>query len=216
MPPTVVRPIPRDPLNAQQFRTQRADLPEDLWQPLYDRANVAITVPSQVTFFSTPRGQSATLITGVAAGAAKTKSYRDTNMETSNVVPTKMFKFVGISIGFVHQVRNAPGNASDRSLVLDGGYIQFRIVDKDILFLPLLSLPVINPIAAIATTANATTINGDNPGGGQGVPMYRLPINITLNPYENFTVSFNFDTTITLADELDMYCVLQGFQRRPT
>lgn len=27
----------RDPMNAQPFRTQRPESPEDLWQPLYDR-----------------------------------------------------------------------------------------------------------------------------------------------------------------------------------
>lgn len=125
-------------------------------------------------------------------------------------------KFVGIALGFVNNTRGAAGNASDRSLVLDGGYLQFRIVDKDLLFVPLLLLPVINPFAAISTTANNTTINGDNPGGGQGVPMFPLPINITLNPYENFTCAFNFDGTITLAASLDAYVFLLGYQRRPT
>ena len=45
-------PIARmnDPLNAQGFRTQRAEMPEDLWQPLYDRVNVATTVPATLGF----------------------------------------------------------------------------------------------------------------------------------------------------------------------
>ena len=89
-----------DPLKAQPFRTQRSELPEDLWQPLYDRANIATTVPSSVAFFSTARGQSATLITGASA-ASKTKTYRDTNLDQPGVVPTKMFKFVGISWAIV-------------------------------------------------------------------------------------------------------------------
>lgn len=80
----------RDPLAAQGFRTQRAEFPEDLWQPLYDRANYAAAGQSSLSFFSVPRGQSATLIT-LATAAAKIKTYRDTNMENSNVVPTKMF-----------------------------------------------------------------------------------------------------------------------------
>jgi hypothetical protein len=28
-----------DPMKSQQYRTQRSELPEDLWQPLYDRVN---------------------------------------------------------------------------------------------------------------------------------------------------------------------------------
>jgi len=208
--------VKNDPLRAQGFRTQRSDSPEDLWQPLYDRANVSTAVPSSVAFFATARGQSATLITGTAAAASKSKTYRDTNMENANVVPTKMFKFVGISIGLVPWAKTASTNAADRELVMEGGYLQFRIVDKDILFLPLIAVPVINPIAAMSTTANATSIMASNTGGGQGISMYKLPIPITLNPYENFTVQFVFDGTITLSNTLDMYCMLQGFQRRPT
>jgi hypothetical protein len=34
--------VPADPLQAQGFRTQRAELPEDLWQPLYDRKLYAV------------------------------------------------------------------------------------------------------------------------------------------------------------------------------
>lgn len=204
-----------DPLNAQSFRTQRAEMPEDLWQPLYDRANIAASVPSNIGFFSTPRGQSATLITGTTAGT-KVKSYRDTNMESSNVVPTKLFKFVGISIAFIHSVRQAVGNGADRDLIRDGGYVQFRIVDKDLLYIPILAVPELNPVAAVATSANNSTMFATAGGGGHGVPMYKLPIQITLNPYENFTFGLNFDGTITLANTLDIYVLLQGYMRRPT
>jgi len=85
--------VPADPLKAQGYRTQRAELPEDLWQPLYDSVNYPAAGSSQLSYFSIPRGQSATLITAGAA-AAKTKTYRDTNMENANVVPTKMFEIL--------------------------------------------------------------------------------------------------------------------------
>lgn len=206
-----------DPLKAQQYRTQRAENPEDLWQPLYDRVNVAATttVATPISFFGTPKGQSATLITGTAAAAAKSKTYRDTNMENSGVVPTKLFKFTGISLAFVHRYRsgaNSDGNAADRAMILDGGYLQVRIVDKDLLFLPLLAIPVLDPIAGVSGTSNFAT----NPGGGAGVAMYKLPIPITLNPFENFSVTMNFDGTITTSYSVDMYVFLQGFMRRPT
>lgn len=209
--------IGNDPLNAQKYRTQRSESPEDLWQPLYDRVNVALTttVSSQVSFFGTPKGQSASLIVGTAAAAAKTKTYRDTNMESSSVVPTKMFKFTGISLAFVHRYASgalSDGNAADRGTILTGGYLQVRIVDKDILFLPLLAIPVLDPIAGVTGTSNFAT----NPGGGNGVAMYKLPIPITLNPFENFSVTMNFDGTLTTSYSVDMYVFLQGFMRRPT
>ncbi len=209
-----------DPLQAKQYRTQKPENPEDLSQPLYDRANIATTPASQITFFSTPKGQAATLIVGTVT-SSKTKSFRDTNMETAGVIPTKLYKFYGISLGFVHATAISgtaaqTTMANDRETIMNGGYLQVRFVDKDILFVPLIMIPVINPIAAAATTANNTTINATNPGGGQGVPMYPLRIDLTLEPYTNFTISLNFDGTLTLANSLDMYFIFHAFQRRPT
>lgn len=173
-----------DPMKSQEYRTQRSELPEDLWQPLYDRSNYPAAGTNQVAFFAIPKGQSATLLsTYVAAtttwtAAAKSKTYRDTNIENSNVVPTKLFKTVGISWGIFHSVINAALASADREALRGGGYLQFRIVDKDIIFLPLSLIPEVNPIAA--TTQN--TVNAYAGGGGQNVPMYKFPIPITLNP----------------------------------
>lgn len=210
-----------DPLRAQGYRTQKPEEPEDLWQPLYDRSNVVATgstaIPASVAFFATPKGQSATLISGTST-ATVVKSYRDTNIENAGVVPTKLYKFVGISIAFVHATRAAATNTVDRTMIQDGGYLQFRIVDKDILYLPLIAIPVLNPITSVATTANATSILAADGGGGVGVAMYKFPVPITLNPYENFSLTANFTTTGTPAVSLavDMYVMLHAYMRRPT
>lgn len=209
---------PADPLNAQGFRTQRAELPEDLWQPLYDRANYPNAGTTQLSFFSTPIGQSSTLITGVGTAAAKVKDYRDTNMQNANVVPTKMFKFVGISLAFINQVPGDPDNAADRDRVRNNAYLRFRIVDKDILYLPLVCLPEVNPLIVGSTTATSTTILGSAGGGGMNVPMYKLPIPVTLNPFENFSVDILLSAAVSLKSSysMDIYMILQGFMRRPT
>lgn len=209
---------PADPLHAQGFRTQRAELPEDLWQPLYDRVNYPNAGTTQLSFFSTPMGQSATLITGVAAAAAKVKDYRDTNMQNANVVPTKLFKFVGITIAFINQLPGDPDNAADRDRVRNNAYLKFRIVDKDILYVPLICIPEANPLVVGATTVTATTILGSAGGGGQNVPMYKLPIPVTLNPYENFSVDIALSAAVALKSSysMDIYMILQGFMRRPT
>jgi len=125
-------------------------------------------------------------------------------------------KFVGISIGFRHEDEGEPANASDRDKIRMGCYFKFRIVDKDILFLPMSCLPEVNPFVIASTTVTATTILGAAGGGGQNVPMYKLPIPITLNPYENFNVELNFDGTVTTTKAVDVQVVLQGFMRRPT
>lgn len=215
-----MRRISNDPLRAQAYRTQRPESPEDLWQPLYDRVNIKTAVPSQLSFFSSPRGQTVNLIMGNAGTVAvsKTKSFRDTNMENSNVIPTKLFKFTGVSIAYVHASRSAVTNAEDRDLIRDGAEFHIRIIDKDILHIPLMSIPELNPIISGATTATATTILSSAGGGGANIPMYKFPIPITLEPFQNFNVNINFDvgTAITLAYTMDIYVVLQGYMRRPT
>ena len=205
-----------DPLNAQGFRTQRAELPEDLWQPLYDRANYAAAGQSTLQFFSVPRGQSATLISPTGTAAAKSKTYRDTNMDNSSVVPTKLYKFVGISIGYVHNTLTLATNSDDRTKIRDNSVLHFKIVDKDILYLPMIAIPEVNPIVSVATTLNATSITACAPGGGLASAMYRFPLAITLNPFENFAVSIDFDGTQTVTATLDVYCILHAFMRRPT
>ena len=207
-----------DPMKSQDYRTQRSELPEDLWQPLYDRANYAVGGANQVAFFGVPKGQNATLLstftaaTGTWVAASKSKTYRDTNIENSNVVPTKLFKTVGISWGMFHSVINSATNPTDREVVRQGGFLQFRIVDKDIIFLPLSLIPEVNPL--VATTVNAA--NGYAGGGGQNVPMYKFPIPITLNPYENFLVLMQFDNSPAINTTMDIQCVLHAYMRRPT
>lgn len=214
----MARMLRRDPLNAQDFRTQRHDLPEDLNQPLYDRVNVATTVPSSVSWFSVARGQTATLIVGNtgAATASTMKTYRDTNLDQAGVSPAKMYKFSGMSLAIIHATRQLINNAADRALIMDGGYINFRIIDKDILFLPNICVPVLNPVEAMATTVNNTTAFSVGSGGGLGKAMYGFPIPITLNPYETFNVSSYWTATVTLTTTVDLLLVLQAFMRRPT
>ena len=169
--------MPNDPMKSQEYRTQRSELPEDLWQPLYDRSNYAAAGTNQVAFFAIPKGQSATLLSTYTAAtatwvaASKSKTYRDTNIENSNVVPTKLFKTVGISWGIFHSVINAALALADREALRGGGYLQFRIVDKDIIFLPLSLIPEVNPLVA----STQTGVNGYAGGGGQNVPMYKFP-----------------------------------------
>ncbi|MBT9168126.1 MAG: hypothetical protein DDT19_01471 [Syntrophomonadaceae bacterium] len=212
-------PMIRDPLRAQGFRTQRAELPEDLWQPLYDRVNYAATGTPELSFFSVVRGQSAPLIRAGVIGTFS-KTFRDTNMENANVVPTKMFKFVGISLAYCHQIEGDIANPADRDRIRSGGFLRFRIVDKDILILPLVTFPEVNPFAVGATsttvTAATSSMLGAAGGGGSNVPMYKLPIPITLNPFENFAVTISLDGIVTTTRPVDVYCILQGFMRRPT
>jgi hypothetical protein len=144
------------------------------------------------------------------------KTYRDTNIENANVVPTKLFKFVGISLAFSHLTEGAVTNGVDRDRIIAGSYFKFRVVDKDIMFLDTWAIPCQNPYNVASTTVNATTILATNPGGGSNVPMYTFPVPITLNPYENFTVEMNFDGVVVINNTVDIGITLHAFMRRPT
>lgn len=155
------------------------------------------------------------MITNANAAASKVKTYRDTNMDSAAVATTKLFKVVGMSIGFVHGLLTASTNEADRAIVLNAGYLQFRIVDKDILYLPLKAVPLMDPTVAISTTANATSIYSTGAGGGPSIPMLKLAIPVTINPFENFLFNFNFDAAPVLSNTLDVYVFLHAYMRRP-
>ena len=200
----------------QLFKSQKKNLLLGNNKFVYDRVNYPAAGTSALGFFSSSRGQTATLLSTVAAGvwtaAAKVKTFRDTNIENSNVVPTKMFKVVGCSIGMLSANQNATNVTRDREIIRGGSYLQFRIVDKDIIFLPLITIPEMNPVVA----ATANSINGTAGGGGQNVPMYKFPIPITINPYENFTVQLNVDNSPAIDQTMDIYLMLHAYMRRPT
>jgi hypothetical protein len=111
-----------------------------------------------------------------------------------------------------HSVINNATNGTDREVIRQGGFLQFRIVDKDIIFLPLSLIPEVNPMVV----STQTSMNGYAGGGGQNVPMYKFPIPITLNPYENFLVLLQFDNSPPVNATLDIQCVLHAYMRRPT
>lgn len=186
---------------------------------MYDRAcYVTAGTAQQLSFFSIPRGGTAVLIRGGGAGAAVAKTYRDTNMENAGVIPTKMHVIVGISMAFFNRTAGNVNIADDREIVRDNSYIEWRIVDKQILVLPIVCIPELNPLVVASTTVNNDTVIGSAGGGGAGVPMYRLSVPVTLMPFENFSFHMKWDGTVATPSGLDMdiLFVLQGFMRRPT
>lgn len=208
----------RDPLRSQGFRTQRAELPEDLWQPLYDRERYPTAgTAGSISFFKIAKGGTATLNRGGTV-AAISKTWRDTNMETSGVMPAKMFVIHGISVGYAVETIGHVNVADDREMIRDNCYIEWKIVDKDILHIPLMCIPDLNPIVFASSTVNNDTVIGCAGGGGPGVPMFRLPIPITLNPYENFNFDIKWDGTCATpsTNDVDIIVILWSFMRRPT
>jgi len=210
----------QDPMRASTYTVTNPQRPEDLAQPLYDRVEYPVAGTSQLSFFSTQLGQAANLITA-GATASKVKTRRDTNLDTSGVVPTKLYQFIGISIVFIPlqsvNTAAATGKIGDDIMRLkNGGWLDFKIIDKPILQLPLPLIPESNPHLAVSTTINASTSIATGQSGASPFPMYKFGIPITLNPFESFAVTMNWDGTVTINQEVDILLVLHAFMRRPT
>jgi len=210
-----------DPINAQRYSTQRPYSPEDLAQPLYDRVNYPTAGATELRFFTQPLGSIVTLNQAGVALATKNKSYRDTNMDNAGVVPTKRYTFTGLSINYIalqqtYTVANTASIGDDILRLMNGGYIEFRIVDKPLLYVPLNMIPSSNPINSISTTMNASTTMGTGALAALPFPMFKFAIPITLNPYENFSFIIRFDGAVTLTQSTDIQTVLHAFMRRPS
>src|SRR5574341_25959 len=212
---------PRDPARFSQYPTQMREQPEDLWQPVYDRVNYPAAGIGELAFFSVPLGGQATLIRAGAA-AAVNKTRRDTNLEQQGVIPTKAFQVHGFSLTIV-PVQQAVGVAATAGIVDDvqrilyGGFLEFRLVDKPYLYLPLHKIPSTGAIrGAAATTAAATTIVSA-PGGGPGAPrdIYWIGVPLTIDPYQNFSARMQFDGVVAVGQTYDLQLFLEGYMRRP-
>lgn len=210
-----------DPIQAQRYATQRAFSPEDLSQPLYDRVNFAAsTTVGSLSFFAQQFGQSVTL--NVAGSAtSKNKSYRDTNMDNGGVVPTKRYTFIGLAINYLpiqqaYTVANTATIIDDMTKLMNGGYIEFRIVDKPLLYLPLNLVPQSNPVSAVSTTLGSSTLIGLGANAAIPFPMFKFAIPITLNPYENFRFTMTWDGAVQTTQSMDIQTVLHAYMRRPS
>jgi hypothetical protein len=211
-----------DPLQAQAFKTQRPNQPEDIGQPLYDRVNYPAAGTSQLSFFSVPFGSISTLIVAGATVTTKVKGYRETNMDTGSVVPTKLFKLMGVSFGYI-PVQQVFTNTSTATIGDDilrlkyGGFLEFRIVDKPILYLPMHFVPESNPIQCVATTISApATVMASGIISALPFPLYKFGLPVTINPFENFRFLLNFDSSPALNQSFDIQVCLHSMMRRPS
>jgi hypothetical protein len=225
MPPPAA---PADPGQFAQYRTQMRESPEDIWQPVYDRKNYPAAGAFELIFFSIPVGGSDTLIrAGTAASVTKTR--RDTNLEQQGVIPTKAFKIHGFSLCFVpvQQAVSATalgGTGSTPSIIDDmqrlmyGGFLEFRIVDKPYLYLPLHKIPatgILRGVAAFAATGALSAVSAGGPGTGAPRDIYWIGIPLVLDPYQNFSARLQFDGSPALNQTFDIQLFMEGYLRRP-
>ena len=219
----VPRGMPRDPAQFARYRTQMRERPEDIWQCLYDRVQYpAAGVAGDLSFFATPLGGTASLIQAGVVVAAKSKSFRDTNLPNQGVLPAKAFQIHGFSLHYIplqQAVAAAltPTIVDDVARLVNGGFIEVRLIDKPYIVLPLNRVPDPGSLrGTLATTATATTmVSAAGPGTGSPRDIYWITPPLTLDPYQNFFVRASWDGAPLINQANDLQLFLEGFTRRP-
>ncbi len=194
-----------DPAQMNKFR-----------QPLYDRLNLAAALSGDYRFFTNPIGQSVTLITYETAGA-RNKTKRDTILQTNGTDNSRDYSVHGIAMALIPNARTVVGTATtngirrDKDNIKEAGFLNFKVVDTNIIDIPLLLIPEINAETAIASTANnATIMGGPAPFG----PMWAFGEPYHIPKATAFSVTVTFDT-ITLSQSFDMLLVFYATVLRP-
>ena len=205
-----------------RFRTQRPEMPVDLWQPIYDRMNIATTVPSSIRFFSIPLGGSTTLIRGTASGTFN-KTYRDTNWQTAGQDLNAAYEIHGIGKIYI-PLQQAPTAAATASIVDDvlkldyGGFLEFKTnnVQHAVMPLNLIPSPTSLSVSMSTTATNTTLVSG---GGVTSIrEWYMLQVPVVIEPGQTIEATLNWDTaaTLTLAQTFDVYWIFAAYKRRPS
>lgn len=137
-------------------------------------------------------------------------------------MPAKAFQIHGFSNHYVPvqtavAVAATAGITGDIQTLMNGGFLEVRLIDKPYLFLPLYRLPDPGAIRAfMATTATATTIvAAAGPGTGSPRDIWWITPPLTIDPYQNFTVRMQFDGSPAVGQAYDLAPHLEGFTRRP-
>jgi hypothetical protein len=211
--------------------------PEVISQPLYDRVTYPQAGTTSLAFFSTPKGNSATLITSGSAGT-RTKDYRDTNMDQQGMMSSKGFIMYGVEVGYVPMsvgpeivTDGAAAHAglnfeSDVFKIASGGYLDITFVDKPYLRIPIIALPspfashnAVGMAASTAIAADGALLVRNAGGYGPGNLMSPFVVDppYLISPGEDFSVTMKLDgTALSTGNNVDIYVFLVGYMIRPS
>ena len=210
-----------DPGQFAQFRTMQREMPEDLWQPIWDTVNYPAGGAASLSFFTVPVGQAATLLrfgatAGLAASASRSKTRLDTNLENAGVLPTKAFKLYGVSVNYVPlrvDGTNPTFAAIDKMTLALAGYLELRILDKPYLQIPTRAVP---EASGLSYGPSATSIGAGVIGSGNPRDIFWLAVPLVFEPYQTFTMSITYDGSPAVNQGTDVCVILWGLQRRPS
>lgn len=197
----------------QQYNVNRPDQIEAIRSSLYDTLAYAQAGQTQLQFFQTPKGQNG-------------KTFADTNMTTAGSLPSpqsflvetiELYFFPGV-LPSVESAANTPtaGNFMNDvyKFIRPGGALDLFIGSKSYLTeAPLLKFPPRCGLGGFGATSDAastattsTLINYASAGG----PVYELDPPILLVPTQNFVVSLNWPTAVSVSAAATVVCQLGG------
>ncbi len=189
---------------------------EVIFQPIYDRVNIAAAVPAAVSLFSGQVGSSATLI---RAGATATvnKTLRDTNMRTAGVLQDRSFDVRALQFILIPLQHAAAGAATndisdDKATLYEAGWFELKPSSKTRLEMSLLPFKYLDPDFP-ATTAGTTTMSSAAGVGGMMLSLGEDAILIEKGVPFTFTVSF--DGAPSLVQTFDLQVYLWSYNERP-
>lgn len=182
-------------------------------QPLYDRCNYPILGSTSLSFFAVPKGQAAVLTSAIGgipvAGTNITKTYRDTNIITPNFMPQYDYMFTSMSVA-VFSVLHLVTDMVDREIIRDNGVFHFRVNAKDILYVPFVYVPEVNPIAFSTMTAIYGTSNG------MVAPGYTFKTPIYVPKGNSMEVTLEYPGLCAITSAVDIGICLFGVKQQPT
>lgn len=204
------------------FQTFIGTKQEIILQALYDRVEYPQAGTTQLNFFASPKGQSATLITSGASGT-RTKNLRDTNMDQAGVLSSKGILMYGLCLDYISLSTGITATAAisyidDMCKIANSGYLELKFIDKPYLQIPLRCIPSSSAFrGAMATTATNTTLIATG-GFGPGSLSAPLPVDppFFITPNENFSVTMYMDgTALSSGNAMDLQLFLVGYMLRP-
>jgi hypothetical protein len=181
--------------------------PQYFDQPLYDTVCYPILGAATLNFFTIPLGQPAVIRTPLGgapvAGVLWPKTYRDTNMQVAGIIPgDQMWMFTGFNIVFRRAVLPATPELItdhlDRQLIMNNGWFNVRIGQKDVFWIPSDLVPVFNP------NVNTTWGGADNQNNGMTVPMYTFKTPITIQGGQTINVTLNYPGAVVVTTAVDL------------
>lgn len=194
-----------------QYNVNRADSIEGLKWSLYDSIAYPTAGTTQMQFFQIPRGQSS-------------KTLADTNMTAAGALPApqcfliqtiELFFFPGTAIA-THGAAAASEFVNDTyNFYTSKAWLELYIGSKAYLDeSPLLKFPPRNGMSGFSGMSDATTAAStaatQTSYASAGGPIYEMNPPLLLTPTQNFSVTLNWPSAITVTTAGTVYCNLGG------